>query len=1049
MKIADFSVDRPVAISMLIIAVLIIGLFSLPRLPIDLYPDMEIPVSVISTSYSGASPAEVEKMITKPLEAIVATAGNVKEIQSISSTGNSLVIVQFNWGTDIDNANVGLREKLEMIRNYLPDDADSPQVIKIDINQTPILTYSITGTDNVVKLKKIAEDTIKPALERIDGVASVSVTGGKEREIKIELDKAKLEAYGLSTVQIMQAISSDNVTGTAGSVNKGSQETTIRVNGEYATVAQLENIQISLPGSREVVALRDIAQIKDDYKEDTSYSYVNGKRTIGLSVMKATGSNTIEVAHGLKKEVEQLNKTLPSGTKIETIVDTSKYIQDSVNTVVEHGVLGGLIGVIVLFLFLRNMRSTIIVGLVIPVSIIATFTLMYFGNQTINLLSLGGLALGLGSLIDFSVVVLESIYRYRQNGYGLIEATKLGTAEVGNAVVASAGAQVVVFLPIVFVEGLAGILFKPMALTVSFSHLAALFASLTLVPMLSSRLLKNVRLIGEDLPQGRTLNPLTLFGKAIHKLTIIYGHILGWALKHRVTVIGLTVVLLVLSIAATPLIGTEFIPSMDQGQMNISVEMPAGTKLEETGKVAADLEAVAQEKLKDNIDLISSTVGSGQLSFLGSTSGNKADLQIKLVPQDQRTITTDEAVEMMHKVVANIPGGNITISAAETSMGGGSPIDISIRGDDLDVLKELGDIMVENVKKVPGTRNVENSLKESSSEVQIVVNREEAARYGLSASQVLSAVRIAYDGQIVSRMRTGDDEVDIRLQTLGNTNNTEDTIKDLTIVSATGARVPLSVVAEIQTGEAPVEINRANQNREVNITADISGRDLGSINKEIQAKLNKFPLPEGYSIEFGGEAKDMAESFASLASALLLSVVLIFMVMAAQFESLFQPFVIMFSLPPTFIGVIFGLGLTGHPLSVPAFIGAIMLVGIVMNNGIVLVDYINTLRKQGTERDQAVLQAGPVRLRPILMTALTTVLAILPMAFGTGEGAEAQAPMAVVIAFGLTLSTLITLVLIPVVYTLFDDIGIKLKKKFINLKKRFFKSQPQNVTTDL
>lgn len=1036
MKLADFSVDRPVAISMLIIALVFLGLFSLPRLAVDLYPDMELPIAVVVTSYDGAAPAEVEKLVTKPIESSVATTGNIKEIQSRSQNGNSLIIVQFNWGTNMDNAAIELREKIDYVRGILPDDAGSPRVMKLDPNQAPIISLSVTGTD-VVKLKKIAEDTIQPRLERLDGVASVGVSGGKTREIKVILDPAKMEAYGLSVTQVMQALSSDNISGTAGLVDKGSNETAIRVVGEFNTLEELKQVQVSLPGMGNSIALGDLATIEDSFKKESKFAFVDGKPSLGMDVMKSTGANTVQVAKQVLGEVENLNKVLPSGVKITTVVDMSKFIQDAINNVVYHGVVGGLLAAVILYLFLRNFRSTLVVALVIPISIIATFTLMYFGNQTINMLSLGGLALGLGSLVDFSVVVLESIYRYRQNGFGIIEAAKLGTAEVGNAVTASAAAQVVVFLPIIFVDGIAGILFKPMAMTVSFSHIAALFAALTLVPMMSSKLLRNVSPADETLPEGKTKNPVIVFGRSIHKLNERYGKILSWSLENRKKVVGITVGMLIASIVATPFIGTEFIPSMDQGEITINLEMPSGTKAEETSRLAAEVENLARHNVKE-IERVFTTVGTGgQMSFLGVGFSDQATLQIKLKPLKEREITTEQAVETLQRVTKDIPGADITVSSSDNSGGpGGSPVEIAIRGDDLSVLSQLGDLLVEIVKGVEGTRNVENSLTAASSELRIRVNREQAARYGLSANQVLSAVSTSFDGKVVSRMRTGDDEVDVRMITPEGASKSVDSLANLTIVSSGGARVPVSAVASVESHYVPTEISRTAQSREVRITAEVAGRDLGSVNKEIMAELDKLALPEGYNIKYGGDAQDMADSFESLAMALILSVVLVFMVMAAQFESLFQPFIIMFSLPPTFIGVIFGLGITGHRISVPAMIGAIMLIGIVVNNAIVLVDYINILRRRGHERNEAILMAGPVRLRPILMTALTTVLALLPLAFGGGEGSESQAPMAVVVAFGLTLSTIITLVLVPVVYTIFDDLGKKLPS-LVNKLPRF------------
>lgn len=1029
MKLSDFSINRPLAIAMFIIALVLVGLVSLPRLKVDLYPDMEIPVAVIITSYDGAAPAEIEKTITKPIESAVSTVSNIKEIRSISNYGSSLVIIQFNWGTNVDNAVNDLREKLDMVKSILPDDVQSPKTMKMDPNSQAIISLSVEGAD-VVKLKKIAEDTIKPRLERIEGVASASISGGKEREIRVKLNQAKMESYGLSIPQVSQALAGDNVSGSAGVIEKGSREISLRVTGEYNNLEDIKKIRINLSGGNSI-ALSDIASIEDSFKKVNSYTFVNGKPSLSIDIMKASGANTVQVARSVNREVEDLNKTLPSGVKIDTVVDNAEFIQQSIYNVVEHGLLGGLIAVVVLYLFLRNIRSTLVVALVIPISIVATFTMMYFGGQSINILTMGGLVLGLGSLVDFSVVVLESIYRHRENGMGLIEAAKLGTSEVSTAVVASASAQVVVFLPIVFVEGIAGILFGPMALTVSFSHIAALVTALTLVPMLSSKLLKNVPPQKMHMAGLKTKNPINIFSTFLYRLNDVYRVILNWALGNRKKVVAITLVLLVLSIAATPLIGTEFIPATDQGKITVDVEMSPGTKIDETVKMASDLEGLVKNEIGD-VENIFTTVGSGDMAFLGVTSGEKASLQIKLKPLDQREITTQEAAEKLRRAVSSVPGAKITVSVSSAAMGpSSSPVEITVRGEDLTMLQQIGDAIVNSVKEVEGVRNVKNSLDETRPEMMMVVDREKAARYGLSASQILSSVLTSFDGQVVGRMRTGDDEVNIRLELARNSTANIDTLTNLTIVSSTGARVPLNSVASIQSKDAPLEINRSSQNREVSVTADVSGRDTGSVNKEIQNRLSKISFPEGYMMEFGGEAKDMAESFSSLGMALILSVVLVFMVMVAQFESLFQPFIIMFSLPPTFVGVILGLGLTGNSVSVSALLGAIMLIGIVMNNAIVLVDYVNTLRKNGYERNQAILEAGPVRLRPILMTALTTVLAILPMAFGGGEGSESQAPMAVVIAFGLTLSTLITLVLVPVVYTVFDDLGKKISSRRI------------------
>lgn len=1024
MKIANFSVDRPVAITMLIIALVILGMVSLPKLAVDLYPDMEFPVMLVATSYDGADPAEVEKVVSKPMESAVGTVSNIESVRSVSLPGTSLVIVLFNWGTDIDDAAMEVRDKIDMFREMLPEGVRSPMIMKMDPNSAPIMVYTLSGTDTI-KLNSLAENIVEPRLTRVDGIASTQVMGGREQEFKVVLDQSKVEAYGLTTGQVAQAVMAENLSGSVGTVDHGANEISIKLHGEYTSVDDLHNVQIPL-GLGGNIKLSDIAEIKDDYKKITEYSYVDGEPAMSLILFKASGNNTVQVARHVKDEVEQLNQSLPAGVKLTSVLDTSKFIEDSVNNVVHHAAIGGMLAIIVMYLFLNSVRSTFVVVVVMPIAVIATFTMMYFSDQTINMLSLGGLALGLGSLIDFSVVVLESIYRYRQNGYGAIEAAKLGTAEVGNAVMASGMAQVVVFAPIVFVQGLAGILFGPLALTVSISHIAALFTALTLVPMMSSKLLKEVPATEARLGSEKTKNPVVLFGRYFARLSEKYGRMLGWALGHRKTVVILSIVLVVVSLALLPLVGTEFIPAMDQGEVAVDIELPSGTTLAETKVVANQVEEIIKKQFPDQ-QRIYTQVGTGDMAWLGAVGSNEASVQVKLVPSTEREYSLEDAMEKIRTATANIAGATITVrDANQQSMGSGKPVEITISGDDLEVLKELGALITDAVADIDGTRNVTNTLEESRPEVTVHVDREQAALYGLSQQQIMSTVRTAFDGMVIGKVRTGDDEIDIRMMYADDFEETMPQLENLMLTSASGAKVPLGAVAEIAIGEAPVSINRIDQARTVQVQADISDRDLGSVNKDIEALLKGMALPDGYTYEIGGQAKDMAESFGDLLLAMLLAVVLIYMVMAAQFESLFHPFIIMFSLPPTIVGVVFGMLVTGNRLSVPALIGVIMLIGIVVNNAIVLIDYVNTLRRRGLERNEAILQAGPVRLRPILMTTITTVLALLPMAFGSGDGAESWKPLAVVVTFGLTLSTLVTLLLVPVVYTLFDDLGKKI-----------------------
>ncbi|RNB84604.1 efflux RND transporter permease subunit [Brevibacillus fluminis] len=1041
MNLSEISIKRPVTIIMLTIAMLIFGAISLPRLPIDLMPELNFPVAVVVTSVDGgASPSEVEKLVTKPIESALGTVANLDSIQSVSIQGASQVILMFNWGTDLDQATLDMRDKVDRIRGMLPDTANSPRVLRIDPNSQPIMNYALTGETDVNKLKKLAEDTIQPRLERIDGVASAALNGGQSREVDVVLDPAKVAAYGLSIEQIQQAIGSSNQSGSAGSVREGDGKLNIRVQGEFANVEQIALTPISV-GNGSTIRLKDVADVKDTLSEISQLSYVNGKPSLGISITKASGGNTIEVADQVKAEIADIQKQLPTNVKITSTLDSSKYIKDSIYTTAEHALLGGLFGIIILFFFLGSFSSMLIAIIVLPVSVVATFLLMYMTGQTINLISLSGLTLGLGSLVDFAVVILENIFRQREQGKGMMEAALVGAKEVGTAVMASALAQICVFLPIALTQGIASELFGPLALTVVYSHIAALVFSIMLVPMLSSRILKKVP-NHADHTGYRGFNPIIWFNLWFRKVEIFYQKALKWALGHRKTVFTATVILLVGSLAMTPMLGAEFIPSMDEGQINITIKMPNGTMLAETEKTTKEVESIVSQYKE--VEVMSSSIGMGGSAVVATASSNRATVTAMLVDVTKRNRSTSDISQEMLKKLAHIPGADITVATTQ-GFSTGSPLQITLRGDDLAVLKDISSVMKDEVKSVKGTTNVATSLDETQQEYSVAVDAEKASMYGLTTGQIVSSVRTAFQGQTVTKYRTGDDEVDVRIKMPEGFQEDINYLKNYRISAPGGAQVAISDVAKISKVDVPMTINRSNQTREVKITSDLAGRDLNSVSSEVKAKLDKLTLPDGYTIDFGGQSKDMAESFGSLGLAIILSVVLVYMVMAAQFESFYSPFIIMFSIPPTITGVILGLFVTGTPLSVTVLIGYILLVGLVVNNAIVLIDYINQLRAKGMELREAILEAGPIRLRPILMTTLTTILTIGPLAVASGSGGETQKPMAITVIFGLSFATLITLILVPVVFSWFDDRGKKRREK--KEKRRLKKLQKQNKGT--
>ncbi|WP_028403274.1 efflux RND transporter permease subunit [Ectobacillus panaciterrae] len=1033
MKIANFSIRRPVTILMMMVALLIVGAISVPLLPVDLYPNMNIPTVMIATSWNGASPGEVESQVTKKVEGAVATVAGVSQVSSTSQTGQSVVSVQFSYKTNLDQAVLALRDKLDRIRKSLPSDADTPTVVRADPNSQPILSLAIYGNLDPIALRSIADNTVSPAIQRTDGVASVNVSGGRVRQIQVLVDPNKLTEYGLSINSVVSALGNDNTSLDAGMVNKGSQLVPLHLNGDFRNVSDIQQVQIPV-GKGSTIPLSQIAQINDSYQDVTVLTRKDGMQSVGISILKQSDSNTVSVATNVQQEVSKLQSTLPKGVHISVLSDQSQYIRDSIQTVVEHTLLGAAISILVLIFFLRSIRATFVIGVVIPIAIISTFSLMYFANQSINTITLGGLALGLGSLVDFAVVVLESIYRKRSEGYDAVEGAKRGTAEVGTAVIASALAQISVFGTAVFTTGMAQQIFLPMALVVVFSHIAALFAAVTLVPMLSSKWLKgNI----EENTQGHPMNPVIWFQKGMNRLYKGYGTLLHWALHHRIIVVFCTILLFAGSIMLVPLVGSELMPSSDQGQLRVNINLTQGTNLDQTNKIASNAEELVR-KIPE-VATIYTTVGSGGGSSYQSNGTNTASLQVTLKPTSQRTKSTDNIVEEIRNELGSFPGAKVTVNTVSQAFGkmgggnggsGGGDVEVDVTGPDLHVLQQLGDLVARDMNRVKGVRNAVSSLDRSAPEYQLTIDRVAAAHYGVAVKDILTSLRTAYQGAIATGFNTADSQVDVVVKYPESFSNELANLKNVVITSSNGTQVPLSEVSSIQLTSSPAKIQRQNQQRTVAVQASVFGVDAGTVTKQVQQQVSQIQAPDGYHIVMGGQQKDMNQSFQNLGLMLGLSVLLVYMVMAGLFESLYAPFVIMFSLPPTFVGAVIGLAVTHRTINMNSIIGMIMLMGIVVNNAIVLIDYTNQLRKQGYSLQDALLQAGPIRLRPILMTTGITVLAMLPLVIGLGAGAETQASMATVVAFGLTFSTLVTLVLVPVVYTIFDQWISKFKMRF-------------------
>ncbi len=1003
---------------MIVLAILALGAVSLRSLTVDLFPKIDLPVAVVATSYEDAAPQEVENLISRPIESAVSTVEGIETVQSQSQSGSSLVIMMFSNGTDLDQALLDVRESVDQVKGMLPSQAGDPNIMRFNPDQLPVIWVGLTG-DDTASLTNIADDQLVPFFERQGGVGSVSVEGGKEREIQLVLNEAKLQQYGVTTQTIIQSLNSSNQSASVGTVEKGDKDLQLRVTGEFKSMKDIKQTLVQTEAGA-TVQVEDLAEVKDAYKDEFGLTLVNGKPSVVLSILKKTDSNTVEVATNIKESMKEIEQDLPKDVHLNVIIDTSDFIQMSIDSVVQNILIGGIISIFILLLFLKSIRATLVIGLSIPIAIITTFILMYFTGETLNILTLGGLALGLGMMVDSSIVILEHIYSYRQQGYNLKEAAIKGASELAPAVIASTTTTLVVFLPIVYVEGIASDMFTPLALTVSFSLITSLVVAITLVPMLSSKLLQKA--IKDS---GRRY----WFDRFLGWLTNGYRNSLKWVLGHRKTTIFATILAIVASLALTPFIGAEFIPSADQGQLEVRVETPPGSSLQHTEKLVEQV----NKELKEFTPLIETNyvnVGSGTFTSGGGISNsNQAIYTIQLIPSGEREKTTVDIVKEMDDKLKEIAGAEITVNSMDSGMNMGDPIQIQLNGPEHELLRELAGEVTKEIDDVNGVYNPETSASEGVPQLNIEINQDRAAMYGLNHEQILGQVQIQFTGQVVTQYREDGKEMDVTLIYPKEQRSKIADLHDMKIQTPQGTTISLDEVAEFKQMSGPVSLQRENQQPQINVSSQVVDRDLGSITADVESVLDNMNFPEGYSYQIGGQAQDMTESFTDLAIALVFSIFLVYAVMAVQFENFLFPFIIMFSMPATVIGVVLGLFIMDIPLSIPGFIGIIMLAGIVVNNSIVLVDYINLLRRKGMSRYEAILEAGRSRLRPILMTTLTTILAMVPLALALGEGAEMQQPLAVTIIFGLGISSIFTLLLIPVIYTLFDDLTAKFTRR--------------------
>jgi HAE1 family hydrophobic/amphiphilic exporter-1 len=1023
MKLAKFSIKRPVTITMMILIVVVFGVIAFFKIPVDFLPEMEFPLAMVMTTYEGAAPKETENLVTKWIEEAVNSVDNIKKVRSFSQEGISAVMVEFNWGTNIDFATQDMREKIDMVSTYLPEDVNDPIVMKFDPANIPIIWLGISSKEMTGKdLRDYADDVLIDQFERVKGVAAAYVYGGEKREILVSVDREKLEAYGISIDLITQRLWRDNKNLPGGRIKTLHKHYLVRSVGEFTNIEEIKELPLSNIDGK-IVKLKDVADVLDTVKEKNDIARLNGKPSVSIAVIRQSGTNTLAVSDRVHEAIEKMRKEFPKDVTLSISFDQGLYVRRSSEYLSGNLKAGAILAMVIVFLFLKNVRSTLIIGLSIPVSVIATFILIYFKGMTLNAMSMGGLALGVGMLVDNSIVVLENIYRHFTLGEERNSAADIGATEVGMPIFASTVTTVAVFLPIAFTTGLAGKIFKELAWTVSFSLFASLFVALSIVPMLCAKVLslkKREKRIEERLVRTKG----------------VYHNMIDFALKKRGLVLLTAFVFFAGSIYLTTKIGKEFMESSDANEIVINIELPKGTSLVETNRVMSIFENAALElpETEHVFLLMGFDDEEANVDAAGEEQGSHTGFMvISLKKESEREKNADEIIDIL-RGKANIPGLKMKFQDTMSAiLAMGPPVQIRMFGADLEILSGISEKVYAAIEDIEGLTDLNATTLAGKPELQIIYDRDKLADFNLDVEGVSESVKTSMRGSIASQYRESGKEYDIRVRLKEEFRKDINGLNSLVLTSPDGRQVKLNEVAKINSVLGPSKIDRENQTRYVSITGDTSGRDLGSITKEISERIQGILLPEGYYIDFGGEAKEMAEAFESLMYALILAIVIVYMVMAAEFESLIDPLVIMFTLPLALTGAIVALFVTGHALSIVSFIGIIMLVGIVVNNAIVLVDYINLLRREGIEKNEAIKRAGVTRLRPILITALTTMFGLMPIALGIGEGAETRAPMAIAVIGGLLTSTLLTLVVIPVTYSLLESLGAAVQRGVIRI----------------
>ena len=1038
MSLYESAVKKPVMTSLVFVGIVIMGLFSLSKLPIDLLPNIETNTILVLTSYQGASAADIETNVTRPLESSLNTVSNLKNITSTSRENTSIITLEFEYGEDIEALTNDVRDKLSLVKSYLPDGISEPVIFKFSTDMIPVVMISATANQSLPALYKILDDNVANPLARINGVGSVSISGAPEREVQIYIDPQKLEAYNLTIEGIAQNIRLDNVNTPAGVIDIGSESYSLRVNGEFKDANELKKLVVGTTGGK-TIYLSDVATINDDLQERVQETYTNGIQGASIIVQKQSGSNTVEIADEILKALPEIQKNLPSDVKLNVIMDTSENIKLTISGLTETVVYAFLFVILVVLAFLGRWRATIIIIVTIPISLIAAFIYLGGTGGSLNIISLSALSVAIGMVVDDAIVVLENVTTHIERGSRPRSAAIHGTNEVAVSVIASTLTLLAVFFPLTMITGMAGVMFQQLGWMVTIIMTVSMFTALTLTPMMSSQLLRL------NPKRSKAFEVVYLpFQKALDKFDIKYAQFVNWAVRHRWTMVIIASVFFLVSLLPAGFIGTDYIPAQDSGRISATVNLPVGTRMEITKQVAADLVKKWNKKYPE-LDMINYSVGQASSSnvwgSLQTTSSNIISFNIRMLPLEERERSMFQISDSIRADLNNMPEilkSNV-LAGGGMGMGGQSTLDVEIYGYDFNETDKIAQTLKDKISKIDGLVDVKVSREEYTPEYQIEFDREKLALNGLNVGTASNYLRNRINGLTASLFREDGEEYTIRVVYGPEYRQSVEAIENILIYNSLGQGVRLKDLGKVVERFTPPSIERKNRQRLVTVASTVSGTTMDVAGAAIQAEIDKLEVPADVFFEIGGSYKDQQESFADLGSLLVIIILLVFIVMASQFESLTYPFIIMFSVPFAISGVIIALAATGNTLNMMSFVGLIMLVGIVVKNGIVLVDYINLNRERGMGIIHAVVTGGKSRLRPVLMTTLTTILGMLPLALSNSQGSEMWKSMAITVIGGLTISTILTLVLVPTIYTLFGGSGVKRTRK--KLRHAFLQKQ--------